>query len=157
MSNFGGWAINEETFNWIINNIPKNSTILELGSGTGTIELSKYYNIYSIEHNQDFLNLCKDSNYIFCNIINGFYDINSIVNKLPNNYDLLLIDGPPKKVSNRYNFIKNIKHFNLKTNILVDDVDRINELNLLKKLSGITNKKYKIFGKKDKCFGVILN
>lgn len=155
MSNFGGWAIDESTFKWIINNIDFGSNILELGSGTGTIELSKYYNMYSIEHNEEYLNLCKNSTYIYSEIINGFYNIPKIKNLLPKKYDLLLIDGPPKAVSNRNKFLDFINYFNLETNILVDDTNRKSELNLLKELSKISKRKYNIIGNDDKSFGII--
>jgi hypothetical protein len=42
--NLDGWAIPREAFEWIYENLPHGSTILELGSGNGTKELVKYYN-----------------------------------------------------------------------------------------------------------------
>jgi 16S rRNA G966 N2-methylase RsmD len=156
MNNFGGWAIDESAFNWIIKNIKKGTNILELGSGTGTIELSKNYNIYSIEHDKNYLNLCKNSIYIYAEIIDKFYNIKKIENLLPKKYDLLLIDGPPKAVSDRNKFLEFTEYFNLTTNILVDDTNRKSEFNLLKELSRITKRKYKIIGNEDKSFGIIL-
>jgi hypothetical protein len=153
---FGGWSIEKFTYNWILNNIKKGSTILELGSGYSTIELSKKYNVISIEHDEEFIGLSKNSKYIKTDIFYEFYDIKSIKNELPKNYDLLLIDGPPKSVSDRYNFIKNIEYFNLNTNILIDDTNRENDLKLLKKLSKILNKPYTVIKSNDKSFGIIL-
>lgn len=62
--NLGNRAIGEGAFEWIYNNIKHGSTILELGSGTGTIELCKYYNVYSVEQEARWLNLAHDQ-YIF--------------------------------------------------------------------------------------------
>lgn len=39
--NLDGWAIPREAFEWIYENLPHGSTILELGSGNGTKELGK--------------------------------------------------------------------------------------------------------------------
>ena len=41
------WAIPKECFDKIVEILPFNSTILELGSGCGTQILSKFYNIIS--------------------------------------------------------------------------------------------------------------
>ena len=49
MGNLNGWNIGENLYEWIIDNIEPNKTILELGSGTGTIELVKHYNVFSVE------------------------------------------------------------------------------------------------------------
>ena len=155
MSNFGGWAIDQSTYKWILDNIEIGCNILELGSGTGTIELSKYYNVYSIEHNKEFLNLSKKSTYIYTEILNEFYDIPKIKNQLPKKYDLLLIDGPPKADSNRNKFLEHIEYFNLDCTILVDDTNRNDELELLKDLAKITNRQYKIIGNSNKSFGII--
>jgi 16S rRNA A1518/A1519 N6-dimethyltransferase RsmA/KsgA/DIM1 with predicted DNA glycosylase/AP lyase activity len=155
MSNFGGWAIDKSTYKWILDNIDFGSNILELGSGTGTIELAKYYNVYSIEHNEDFLNLSKKSTYIYVEILNDFYNIPKTKDKLPKKYSLLLIDGPPKTVSNRNKFLEYIEYFNLECKILIDDTNRDNELKLLKDISKIVNRPYRIIGSEDKSFGII--
>lgn len=43
----GGWAISEELFEWIKENVDEGSVILELGSGAGTGELAKDYTMFS--------------------------------------------------------------------------------------------------------------
>ena len=75
---------------------PKNSTILELGSGTGTIELVKHYTVYSIEHQKQWVGEASRSNYIYAPLktyggVFNWYD-NHYLNNLPKDYDLLLID-----------------------------------------------------------------
>jgi len=137
--NFGGWAITEQMFNWIIENIPTGSTILELGSGTGTIELSKHYNMISIEHNDEWIGLCDKSNYIYAPLV-----------------DVILIDGPPKKYSERIDFIKNINLFKKDVIFLLDDTQRDGEMELCKSLSNLLNKEYKII-EGDKNFAIIKN
>ena len=44
-------------FLWIKENLPHNSTILEFGSGTGTKELVKNYQVTSIEHSKEWLDI----------------------------------------------------------------------------------------------------
>lgn len=145
MEKLGNWAISEELFKWIKKNIKEGSTILELGSGVGTIELCKYYKMYSIEHNKEWLDK-SESNYIYSPIIkynkNGlnfeWYDINYIKNELPLNYDLILIDGPPGKIG-RMGILQFLDFFDLSVPIIVDDTHRKDETILLNKL----NKKLK--------------
>ena len=100
--NLDGWAIPIEAFKWILENIPKGSTILELGSGNGTKELVKYYNVISIEENEKWVNVVPESTYIYSPLkkypfVNKhsccWYDDDKL-NNLPKEYDLLIIDGP---------------------------------------------------------------
>ena len=52
-----GWELPEKAFKWIEENIPFGSNIVELGSGKGTLRLSENYNVWSIEHDEEWLNL----------------------------------------------------------------------------------------------------
>lgn len=155
-TNFGGWAIEEETFNWIRNNLKDGSTILELGSGNGTIELAKYYNVISIEHNEKYLNLCKNNTYIYAPLVDDFYDIQILKKNLPKNYDLLLIDGPPGQKGARLNFLKYLELFNLNVIIIIDDINREPELKLINELSKHLNKSYTEYQYKKKSIGIII-
>jgi len=150
----GGWSIGNKLFNYICENLPNNSTILEFGSGYGTIELSKYYNIYSVEHDSKWLNLSKNVNYIYAPIKKGWYDINMLKQNIPNNYDLIIIDGPPKKIG-RIGFYNNINLFKTNIPIIVDDTHRSKDLELLKNISKYVKKQYILILENDKSFGVI--
>jgi len=121
-SSFGGWAISKELFEWIDKNIPDGSTIVELGSGTGTKELVKKYKVFSIEHDVKWVNLVSESNYIFAPLIDGWYDVSIVKNKLPKEYDLVIVDGPIRK--DRINFIKNYQLFKTDIPIIIDDTNR---------------------------------
>ena len=55
MHKFGGWAIRESCFNFIREILPEGKTILEMGSGTGTMVLSEYYNMISIEDQHEWI------------------------------------------------------------------------------------------------------
>jgi len=124
--NLSTWAITQELFDWIRNNIPTGSIILELGSGEGTGILSKYYTMYSVEHDKQWLNKYK-SNYIHAPLINDlWYDPQILVKNLPVKYDLLLVDGLPTS-RRRLLFWDNRHIFNLSVPIILDDTVRPEE------------------------------
>jgi hypothetical protein len=153
VNNIENWMIPKEAIEWIFENIPKGSTILELGSGYGTEILSKSYKMYSIEQDKDLLNKF-DSNYIYAPISDGFYSRDFLKN-LPEKYDLIIIDGPTKSSGGRLGLIDNIDLFKLDCNILIDDVHREDELTLLIKISEIVKRDYIIIFSGNKKFGII--
>lgn len=61
---FGKSSIAIELYNWIRENIKDGSTILELGSGRVTGELSKNYTMISVEHDKDWVGK-YNSSYIY--------------------------------------------------------------------------------------------
>lgn len=124
--NLNGWAIPTEAFEWICENLPKDSTILELGSGNGTKELVKYFKVYSIEHDEKWLNKVKKSNYIHAPLKEyadeyQWYDID-FLNDLPENYDLLIIDGPIGL--DRINILYFLDKFKPNVPYIIDDTNR---------------------------------
>ena len=54
LESFGDSSISKELYDYILANLPKGSTILELGSGWATDQLAKYYTLYSIEHDKKY-------------------------------------------------------------------------------------------------------
>lgn len=132
MSNLGGWAIDVEVLQWLREHIPQGETILELGSGTGTFELVKEWNVYSIEHDDSWIGY-TDSNYIYAPIVDGWYDVESVKNGLPDEYSLILVDGPTGAIG-RKGFINNIHLFNTNVPIIIDDTHRAAELNIANEL-----------------------
>ena len=121
-----GFSISQEVLNWINQNIPQGSTILELGSGAGTYYLSKSFNMFSVEHDKFFVNQ-YDSNYIHAPIKHGWYDTNCLLD-LPE-YDVLLIDGPTGTIG-RWGVVKNAIIFDWNKIIIVDDTHRAEELKI---------------------------
>jgi hypothetical protein len=119
---------------WIKHLCPPDGTILELGSGEGTAALAEYCEVYSVEHDPEYLHL-YDSNYIYAPLVDikptkyapdcyYWYDPIVVENLLGNiEYDLLLIDGPPNNVG-RGGFFKYMNMFNLDVPIIIDDVNR---------------------------------
>jgi hypothetical protein len=135
--NLGGWAIGDNLFEWIINNVEKGSTIIELGSGTGSHELGKIYNIHCIEHDERWVNKFDNITYHYAPIENGWYDKEKLKN-LPKEYSLLIIDGPPGSVG-REKVLENLNLFKLDIPIVIDDTNRKSEKdiadNLIERLS----------------------
>jgi hypothetical protein len=145
--------------------LPEGSTILELGSGKGTIELSNYYTMISIENQpewQDKFPLCttyinvgnKEYNETDFRLPNelkdmprqvGWYNPDELIPKLPakSEYDLLLIDGPGGWLG-RAGFLMYLDNFNTDIPIILDDVHRPQERMIIEKLSEKLNKEYKI-------------
>lgn len=131
-SQLGGWAISAEVLEYILETFPAGSTILELGSGSGTGELAKYYKMYSIEHNPKWLHK-YNSTYIYAPIKDygtyKWYDVAYLKKALPKHYDLILIDGPLGSIG-RYGFFHHMGLFDTDVTILFDDTNRAAERKL---------------------------
>lgn len=129
---------------FITKTLPKDSTVLELGSGYGTKELVKNYTVYSVEQDLRWVNYCKESNYIYAPIVRGWYNTKILQEQLPSNYDMLIIDGPGG--AGRSKFMENINLFpNIKNiPVIVDDANRDEEKILLEELSDYLNKPFTI-------------
>lgn len=153
-SSFGGWSVSEDLFNFVREVLPEGSTMLELGSGKASSCFSEFYTVYSIEHDRKWLNR-YNTNYIYAPIKNRWYSVDVLKNKLPKNYDLILIDGPPGKIG-RSGFLKHLELFNIDAIMIFDDLHRAAERNLFEKVAQLLSRPYftKI-GSDGKTFGVI--
>lgn len=149
-NNLGHWAISEELFDWIIDNIPQGSTILELGSGSGSHELGKMYNVHCIEHNKEWVNKFPNITYHYAPLKDGWYDPEWLGN-LPKEYALLLVDGPPGYIG-RTPILNHLDLFNLETVIVVDDSNRDVEKKLAESIMGIVGRQgIYVYGGKESC------
>ena len=136
-----GWTLPEKAFQWIEENIPFGSNIVELGSGYGSLRLSKNYQLWSIEHDEAWLNICSNI-YIHAEIskfsVNGkegeWYNAEKIKSALPNEYSLLIIDGPPSAIG-RNGILSHLGIFNWNCYILVDDTHRLADRNIADELA----------------------
>jgi len=153
-SSFGDWSISKEMFDWISNNIPDGSTIVELGSGRGTKELVKKYVVYSIEHDIEWIGFEEKSNYIYAPLVDGWYDVSIVKNELPEKYDLLIVDGPIRE--DRINFIKNYGIFNTNIPIIIDDTNRIEDKEMSIFLSDKLQREPIEIGNDEKSFIILL-
>tara|TARA_B100000768_G_C10912793_1_gene222352 strand:- start:42 stop:515 length:474 start_codon:yes stop_codon:yes gene_type:complete len=138
-ANLNGFAISDEMFEWITNNLEKSKIILEFGSGTGTRELTKHWEVYSVEQNLQWVGVAPKSTYIHAPIKDGWYDKDIVFKNIPKHYDLLIIDGPGGS-----DLRPGIDVYidQLKTNIpiILDDTHRIKDKNHAIQLAKTLNK-----------------
>ena len=128
------------------------STILELGSGNGTNRLTEEFTVYSIEDNLNWVGYCKDSNYIHAPLVKlnynkeiiQWYDPEVIRENLPENYDLILIDGPAGK-KGRTGFLANIDLFKQNIPIVIDDTLREHECTIARETAYFLNRPLYVF------------
>ncbi len=132
-NDFGGSHIDAGLYQWVLDNIKVGSTILELGSGKGsTKNLSSSYQMISIEEDSKYVGL-YNSKYIYAPIKKGWYDV-EVLQKIDEDYDLIIVDGPVGE-GNRWGFLDHLNLFNTNVPIIVDDIHRQAELELLQKLA----------------------
>ena len=170
-----GPTLDNECIDYIKSILPEGQTILELGSGEGTIKLSEYYNMISVENQrewQDRYPICtkyinvghkmynetdfkKPDNIKNIPSQNGWYDPNELQTKLPakTEYDLILIDGPGGGNWGRAGFYKHLEWVNTDVPIIIDDVGRDAERIMMEKISKSVGREYKILS--DDVTGVI--
>jgi hypothetical protein len=137
------WMLPESAFNWIEKNISFGSTILEFGSGHGSTRLAKNYTVYSIEHDEEWLDK-SPAQYIHAPIIEnkvssahgelGWYDPARITPHIPEKVDLIIIDGPNGTIG-RTGIIGSLDLFDWSGLVLVDDIDREAEYNLSQEIA----------------------
>lgn len=98
------------------------STVLELGSGAGsTPALSKFYDLYSIEHQLEFVGKFNDaSKYIQMNLDSDAFYSDEKLATLNILYSLLLIDGPDTE-SRIHQFSLHLDFFNKSVPWVFDD------------------------------------
>jgi hypothetical protein len=121
----GGMSISDSVVKWIRSNLKEGSTILELGSGTGTEVLSKNYKMISIEENEKWVGK-YGSDYLHAPIVDDWYDIEKVKDFLKNKtYDAILVDGPAAGI--RSKFFENIELFNTDVLLIFDDVERMDD------------------------------
>lgn len=159
IENLNGYAISQEMYQWLVTNLPKGKTILELGSGNGTKELTKHWKVFSIEQSEEWLNVAKDSTYIHAPLIKypqlpyEWYDIEIIKKEMPKEYDLILVDAPSGR--GRFGFIEFSNLFNLDVPILVDDTHREEERRVATMIGAKLNKCVFDYSGFEKTFSVI--
>lgn len=136
MVELGGWAITEQVYGLIRFILPSDSTIVEFGSGEGTIQLTRNYSVYSIEHDEDYVGLAPMSHYIHAHIRqyelpapHVWYDREAILGRLPSKMDLILVDGPPGVIG-RGGMVNHLDLLPHDVPMIIDDVNRIAERRL---------------------------
>ncbi len=124
------------------------ATIVELGSGDGTLALLQQgYNVVSVEHDPVWASIhpgtcvltsikpCAESE---AHGEEGWYVLNEDDRRFPPKFELLLVDGPPGWIG-RSGLLGHEWLIKRATNILIDDTDRTAEAQLAAQLQSMTN------------------
>ena len=156
-NDWGGNSISAILFAYLLDTLPKGKTILELGSGWGTMQLMKNWNVWSIESDPEWHEKYNKTQSILVPITEkgGWYDydiMKDTMYKLRHEYDLLLVDGP---YDNRERIVDNFHLFNHDTPIVFDDVRREKGKRTMEVISSRLKRPYVIHGEGRSMFGVI--
>lgn len=123
------WMLPAEVFSFLRAHLPPcYVTIVELGSGEGTLLLRDLGRVVSIEHDETFLRHQPGAEFIHAPIKGGWYDPEAIRGELPDKYDCLIVDGPPGDIG-RCGLLNHMDLFQ-KVPILIDDIQRRPEAEL---------------------------
>lgn len=127
-----------EALDFILTHVEVGSTVVEFGSGHGSEILAERFRLISFEHDEDWLGVTS-SHYIHAPIQpnhysdlegeNGWYDVKTVVDNWPKETDCVVIDGPPGVIG-RNGILSILDLLKEVPILLVDDVDRPNELQL---------------------------
>ncbi len=147
MNRLPNFMLPEKVFIMIEERIQRGATIIELGSGDGTKKLAENYDITSIEHDENWASILENT-HIYAPIVKneissslgeeGWYDIVETDERIPNEIDLLLIDGPPGWIG-RSGILNQAWLIHRSKEILIDDTDRSAESKLANSILEITN------------------
>ena len=139
-------AISNFMLQFMIQTIPKGSTILEFGSGRGTQKLSETFNMLSIEESSDWVDR-YDSEYAHVEIENDWYNIDKVNDFIKNKtYDAILIDGPGAGVRNKIVDLISAGKLKLNTDvhIIIDDAEREDGCELSINMSKLLKRECKV-------------
>ena len=157
------FAISRELFCWIVENIPSGSKIIEFGSGSGTVELTKHFEVCSIEHDSKWLGHARQANYIHAPLVSygnyQWYDHNVVKSNLSTDYDLIIVDGPPNNpqtsLIGRQGFVDHLHLFRCDVPIIFDDVNRPQEYDNMVAVADRLNQPFRVFRGWQKDFGIV--
>ncbi len=153
---WGGNSISRELYGWIESYLPVDKTILELGSGWGTSKLMEKWNVWSIEHNEDWFKKYNPQSFLVHMSApkeDGWYEREALKKALDGlEYDLLLIDGP---WYGRQHFPEHLDLFDTRVPMVFDDVSREMGMKVIRTVSTMVGREYLIIGGGRSIFGVI--
>lgn len=151
LNNFGGSGVEKVVIDHIKSLVDQGSNVVELGAGlVSTRELSKHYNLFSIEQDSNYCGLYKDVNYIYAPISGNWYDSEIVKSGLPNNISCVLVDGPLGK-GLRKGILENLHLFQVSKNGIwvFHDTWRPEEKQLAEDVARALNCKIKHFENED--------
>ena len=133
------WSLPEAALLAVSLLTPKDSLILEFGSGYGSHLIGKKNHLTSIEHDEKFVSRFSNVNYIHApikllDIVNGdrklqWYDPEIVKQSIPENYEMVILDGPPSQYG-REAILNYLSFFKKNAFWIIDDVLRPEEQNI---------------------------
>ena len=159
-------SISAHLESFIHRTLKPDDTILELGSGAGTLRLCEDYRVFSVEHDKKWL-ARSPATYIYAPIApfrkpcadfpddTGWYDRDVLRRELPHDYRLILVDGPPNFIG-RGGFYKWRELFRFDVPVIIDDIHRERERKMIGLLSKELRRPYTVYAWERRHFGVIL-
>ena len=137
------WMLPEEAVTFVLEHVETGSVVVEFGSGHGSQVLSEHFDLYSFEHDEAWLGVTS-STYIHAPIVEnhhaidagekGWYDLDVVKHHWPTDPQCVIVDGPPGFIG-RTGILSILDKLRDVPMILVDDIDREAELQLLQMLS----------------------
>ena len=151
----GGRAIPNELLKFMLVNVPLMSDVLEFGSGRGTQELSRFFKMHSIEHDETWVNRYA-SRYIHAPIQDGWYDVEALRRGVEGlRPKAILVDGPPAQIG-RGGFSLHLDLFDLSGWLIFDDINRPGDLAHFETVCArLPDRHVETFNAGEKTFGVI--
>jgi len=150
--NLGDASIETGLVQWMVRNIDAGSKVVELGSGSGSKEIVKGFELLSIEHNEKYLK--SNDNTVHAPLMDGWYDTDKIPD-IKKGVKAYLIDGPPARQSDRRKLLDHINLFNKKAIFIMDDVNRSDEMEMAKEIEKVLGRKMTIHKGVKKNFATI--
>lgn len=151
MSNLGGWAIGQGMLEWIQGRFNGLTTIMELGSGSGSIELAKRFPVISVEHDPEWLSKTDGNMVVYAPIVDGWYDPR-VMFPLASIMDpcLIIVDGPPARIGrSRFvdffeaaflsSYLTRVTHSRCRT-VIFDDTNRPEDWEVAERFLGMVNR-----------------
>ncbi len=133
----------KEALEFVIEHVEPGSVVVEFGSGHGSETLSKHFDLYSFEHDEAWLGVTsstyihapiKENQYATEEGEKGWYDLEIVRQNWPKDPLCVIVDGPPGFIG-RTGILSMLEELASVYMILVDDIDREAELQLLHTLS----------------------
>ena len=133
----------QEALEFVLEHVEPGSVVVEFGSGHGSQVLSEHFDLYSFEHDEAWLGVTS-STYIHSPIVEnkhaaeagetGWFDVEIVRKNWPKDVQCVIVDGPPGFIG-RTGILSILDELASASLILVDDIDRQSELQLLQMLS----------------------
>jgi hypothetical protein len=130
--------------------IPDGSVVIELGDRIGLDSLEKKFRILTFDSNESNITSSNSDKHMHVPIVASrlggteWYDPELLASVLPEDYDLLFINGPEGRYG-KFGLLENINLFNSEIPIILSDTIRENEAGIARELAYKLNRPLYVF------------